>query len=456
VDDIAQESTDQDLPREGKFTLRRSPRKNSKVAKLSNVQPITMGSSMEKEASPASMETNSSQDPAAQAQNQLIAAIKQIGDNSQYERKRSQLLLEEEKGSWDASAGKRASPVQREAAEIVRKVREKERVDPKLFGNLPGEAVPVETTHDLGGRFVKNHESIAHSKLFNIAHKMPKGAHLHLHFNSELPPEDLFPIATKNVPRNMFIRSTCPLIDRLSFEDCEIVFNVLPEDTKPGDLFSADYSPDWKSPDNRAWMLWADFKQRFPIDDNIIVRPNKIGERQFPNKPLERPELWALDKMVITEHLKYTKAQTHNSMWACFNQGTRAFKGLVNYESVYRWYVGAAIDSMVLHKIMYAELRPMLMDKTIPKDDGRGSLDHKDQMQIILDVVKAKQQMFTDEGRPDAFPFGVRIIYCTPRSIPKAKMQSELEDCIKLALQFKEQNLVCGKWHSDSGSRRVC
>lgn len=58
-------------------------------------------------------------------------------------------------------------------------------------------------------------------------------------------------------------------------------------------------------------------------------------------------------------------------MWARFNQATRAFKGLLNYKSVYRSYISDAIDRMIEEKVMYAELRPMLLDKSIPGDSGR-------------------------------------------------------------------------------------
>jgi adenosine deaminase CECR1 len=97
---------------------------------------------------------------------------------------------------------------------------------------------------------------------------------------------------------------------------------------------------------------------------------------------------------------------------------------------------------MIHEKVMYAELRPMLMDKTIPSDDGQGALDHQAQMRIILDVVAAKKAELTAEGRQDAFPFGLKIIYCAPRSIPKKMMQREIDDCIDLKQRFPD--LICG------------
>ncbi|GAB7356179.1 hypothetical protein MBLNU459_g6768t1 [Dothideomycetes sp. NU459] len=79
----------------------------------------------------------------------------------------------------------------------------------------------------------------------------------------------------------------------------------------------------------------------------------------------------------------------------------------------------------------------MLMDKTIPSDSGRRLLDQFDQMRIVREVVDIKQRRWGDK-----FPFGIRVIYCAPRSISLKKMQIELVDCIKLKIEFPE--LICG------------
>lgn len=311
------------------------------------------------------------------------------------------------------------------------RIREHERDDRELFGNLPSEAVPLETSRDMGGRFLVNKARIDKSKVFDMARHAPKGTHLHLHFNSELRAEALFPHA-RRLGETMYVRTTRPLDNRPAYDRAEIVFNVMPKETPSTNIFSSDYNPDWKSNTNNAWMRWSDFRAGFPADTTT---------EEYP-PDLDSAERWAREKMALTVKVAYNDRQTHNGAWACFNQGTRAFKGLVNYESVYRWYIGAAIDNMIGENVMYAELRPMLLDKTIPSDDGTRLLDHKDQMNIIIEEVRRKQAELKAEGRLDKFPFGLRIIYCTPRSLPRQRMQTELEDCIKLKLQFPD--LICG------------
>lgn len=137
-------------------------------------------------------------------------------------------------------------------------------------------------------------------------------------------------------------------------------------------------------------------------------------------------------------------ADEYIRVWARFNQGTRAFKGLMNYESIYRWYIGECIESMMRENVMYAELRPMLLDKSIPSDDGTRKVDHEAQMIMIQEEYAKKRRQLEAKGQLDRFPFGFKIIYCAPRSIPKEMMKREMQDCIKLKLKFPD--LVCGRF----------
>ena len=347
-----------------------------------------------------------------------------------YETTRGELLTAERNQSWDAVARSRASESEKRAQNIILRIRESERADQSLFGNVPGEAIPGPDTRDMGGRYLVNKSRIDRSKIFEIARKVPKGCHLHIHFNTELPAEILFPHARgSQMQETMFIRSTKNLSSKENLVEAEIVFNVFPRDTPCVNIFDPSYNPD---PKGTPWMRWSDFRSMFPKDLEFEARP----------KDLDDAECWAREKMALTVKDVYSDQQTTNGVWACFNQGTRAFKGLMNYESVYRWYIGHAIDSMIRDKVMYAELRPMLMDKTIPSDDGLRQLDHKDQMNIICEEVQKKRKELEANGDIDKFPFDLKIIYCTPRSIPRPRMQTELADCIKLKLQFPD--LVCG------------
>lgn len=362
------------------------------------------------------------------------------GREEDYMKRREALLRAEQthSSSWQKQARSNASLLEVQAQQVVFKIRECERIN--LFGNLPGEAVPDdEKTRDMGGRFLRNINLIEDSKVLDIARHAPKGCHLHLHFNSQLDPTKLLLEAKELVPDTMFVRCTPrPLLTEKHFQDTEIIFNVLPADTPTGNIFAADYNPNVKAPGSSPWMKWQTFCDEFL--NQVAVLDGPLPEPESTVKSLRPAENWAREKMVITsanEHGTSLAPQTHNGAWACFNQGTRAFKGLLNYESIYTKYIGLAIDNMVEDCIMYCEMRPMLLDKCIPTDDGKGQLDHAAQMRIVCREMKVKQEQYGDR-----FPFGVKVIYCTPRSIPRERMRIELRNCLKLKQEFPD--LICG------------
>ncbi|CZT17177.1 uncharacterized protein RCC_03009 [Ramularia collo-cygni] len=384
-------------------------------------------------------------DPVQNAKATFARHVEQSKASKTYAKNRDQLLTNELKAAWDWKARSSASSKETEAGHILIKIREHERNDESLYGNIAGEAVPKSNTRDMGGRFLVNRERIEKSRLFQIAKEMPKGAHLHLHFNTALPPGQLLMYARNaNVQQTMFIRSNRPLLQPSDFShvETEIVLSVLPHDwrTERGNIFSQHYEPDWASrqPRSDCWMNFVDFRNHFPQDLQLqdADPEDRIREEGLG---LDLAERWVCEKMIVTISQAYGDRKTTNAVWACFNQGTRALKGLTNYESAYRSYVGDAIDSMISDKVMYAELRDMLFKKTITSDDGKTQLDHFQQMHIVCEEISRKREQLPNY---DVFPFGLKIIYSAPRSISRDLMQQELQNCLRLKLAFP--NLICG------------
>ncbi|KAL5114127.1 hypothetical protein ACEQ8H_007971 [Pleosporales sp. CAS-2024a] len=379
-----------------------------------------------------------------------------------YSSKHAELLQKEDEHAWDRES--RPRPTSRsqsdmdeqDAARIIRAMREYERK--VVFGNVASEAIPGAHTRDMGGQFLTNKERIDNeSELFKIAHKMPKGALLHLHFNAELHPERLLERA--RFVDNLYIRSIRPLSTIQDLNETEMVLNVLdPDQIEQGvDIFSNDYPGDannWKTDEWkwRVWMPWKkfqkDFETHFP-GEYVQSQPMDTStgatccsEPFADTIALNPAEYWLKTKMVLSEKEAYGLDQTVNGVWARFNQATRCFKGLLNYEGVYKWYIGQAIDRMIEENVMYAELRPMFLDKFIPTNDGKGQINNTAQMQLIIDGVHEKQAQLKKEKRLHKFPFGLKIIYCTPRSIPKKMMQEQMKLCIELKEAFP--HLICG------------
>ncbi|KAF2873605.1 hypothetical protein BDV95DRAFT_348410 [Massariosphaeria phaeospora] len=366
---------------------------------------------------------------------------------SSYTKIRDGLVEDERNTSWDHNVKASASASERQAAMIMSQLREFERA--KLFGSTASEDLPKPHTLDMGGQFLTNQKRIEEqSRVYRIAQEVPKGALLHLHFNAELHPERLLEYArTKG---NLYIRSTQPLQSAEDLELTEVVFNVM-DPSKVDEnvnIFDENYpgkKVNYKPKDEaykRVWMPWEEFKGKFV--GKFRGQYVQTEDEKKTKVSLEPAENWVKQKMVLSEKEAYDPTQTVNGVWARFNQATRCFKGLLNYEEAFDWYIGQAIQRMIEEKIMYAELRPMLLDPSIPGSSGKESdaLSHADQMRRIQAGVDAKKAELVDSGQGHLFPFGLKIIYCTPRSISKKMMRDELENCLALKDQFP--NLICG------------
>lgn len=225
-------------------------------------------------------------------------ALSKPGSND-YAEQRASLLSAERDTAWDEPARLRASQSEKHAAEIIKTIREDERRN--LFGNVPGETIPGPETRDMGGKFLVNLPQIEQSKIYEIAKAMPKGCHLHVHFNAEIPSELLL-VKARELPGTVFVRSSMPLVSLEDFDDAEIVFGILPDDHVSVDIFDPAYRPEWKAAGSQPWMKWRSFQDVFPEKLS-----NKSGDES-----LTPAEAWARDKIVLSNEKVNAGDQTCN------------------------------------------------------------------------------------------------------------------------------------------------
>ncbi|KKZ61633.1 hypothetical protein EMCG_03818 [[Emmonsia] crescens] len=313
------------------------------------------------------------------------------------------LQKQERELAFDAAAVAKASKSEKDAALVLQSIRTQERSRLLKSG--------------ASDQFLANAGLINHgSDLMRVAQRLPKGAQLHCHFNTVLHPSFLVSEA-RNI-KCMFIRSSLSLNTQLdNLNNAAITFSVLQDSTEGANIFDPDYEP-------LTWMRYSKFLENFP------------GGR-------EKAEEWLVNKMIISLEDAHAVGQTLEGVWDIFNRSTQMMKGLFNYESAFRNYVGKAIDSFVEDNVMYAEVRPNFFDKYIATDDGEGQLDHRAWMQIIREEVDAKIKQLDANGSRGAGRFkGLKVIYCAPRSIKNEDMTWCLNDCISLKQEFPD--LICG------------
>ena len=207
------------------------------------------------------------------------------------------LQAEERARAFDAEVIKGSSNVEDEAVGIVRKIRMRDwqRANGPSSGN-----------RTVGQHFLGNVDLINQTDLMRVAKKLPKGAHLHIHFNSCLPANFLIGEA-RNIDA-MYIRSNLPLTEPENWDAARISFMVMTphEATNPkgqdgverhvplGNCFDPRYEPN-------TWMSYKRFLRKFALP---------VPHTSTRLKGIPAAEKWLETKMQISEEEAHGTHQT--------------------------------------------------------------------------------------------------------------------------------------------------
>ncbi|KAF4959976.1 hypothetical protein FGADI_1250 [Fusarium gaditjirri] len=344
------------------------------------------------------------------------AVTQEPGVVGEYFKLRQQMVAREKALDFDHGCRMRSTPEERQADAIIQRLRSE---DEK---NVYAQAAPrtgyggQQHPRFPGDHFLSNKHLIDQTSLFRVAQHMPKGSHLHIHFNACLAPQVLLNLA-KEMDR-MFITSDIPLVSDnnfINFDRCEIQFSLLrPEKETPGDLFSQTYQP-------RQTMRFRDFLDRFP---------------GYYTKDSTNVDEWLLEKLMFHEEETHNHLQTASGAWEKFNGRTRMMKGLFNYATAYRRYTRLCLEDFMKDNISYAEIRPNFMiSNQLWSDDGTQLIDNKGIMELIIEEVINFQ---ADMKKQRRFFGGLKVIYCTPRSFAPAQIDAALTECLKFKQMWPE------------------
>jgi adenosine deaminase CECR1 len=161
----------------------------------------------------------------------------------EYDVLRQQGTLHEASLGFDFACTTKASKAEIDANKVLQELKENdiERFYAKA-GARDGYAGQKHKRY-YGDHFLSNVDIIEQTQLFALCRAMPKGAHLHIHFNANLLPSVLLDIA-KNMAR-MFIWSSTSLHQREAFDSCKLQFSIMNEaaveERGAGNLFDPKY-----------------------------------------------------------------------------------------------------------------------------------------------------------------------------------------------------------------------
>jgi adenosine deaminase CECR1 len=231
-----------------------------------------------------------------------ISETQDFVDLAAYEKARGSLHDAERARAFDAEVEATASSIERQASEIVRKIR---LYDWDNTYGQPFDANGLTGKRAAGQHFLGNVDLINKTRLLKVAKKMPKGSHLHIHLNACLPAQ--FLIRQARDIDAMYIRSTQPLTTAENIAASRISFMVMtPHEAthvKTADgaekyvSLSNLWDPEYVS---NTWMSYKEFQRRFKLrDENGETLRGTYGA-----------EAWLEKKMQIGEEEAHGTHQT--------------------------------------------------------------------------------------------------------------------------------------------------
>lgn len=233
----------------------------------------------------------------------VISGHGEFESTAAYEKARAALQVAERGLSFDAQAMSSSSQVERLASELVRRIRLYDQ-DNIYESQVDAQGHDIGTRH-AGQHFLGSVDFINRTWMMDVAKHMPKGAHLHIHFNSCLSASFLIQQA-RNIDA-MYIRSTLPLTTLENMDRSRISFMVLTlheathirdingteEHVPLGNIFDKDYI-------SNTWMSYKKFQNEFEfVDQNKQVLSKTPGA-----------ELWLERKLQFSEEEAHGAHQT--------------------------------------------------------------------------------------------------------------------------------------------------
>ncbi len=208
------------------------------------------------------------------------------GKVTEYDDLRHQGTLHESSLGFDSSCTKNATPLEVRANEVLQQLKKDDVA--RFYETAPKQRGYHGQEHPrfYGDHFLSNADIIEQTQLFALCRAMPKGAHLHIHFNANLLPDVLLGIARGM--KRMFIWSNIPLDRGEAFDLCRIQFSIMSEEAVTekgvGNPFGSNYQ-------GGCVMQFQQFRGAFPG-----------GE--------EAADTWLQSKLVFQEEEAHNLLQT--------------------------------------------------------------------------------------------------------------------------------------------------
>jgi adenosine deaminase CECR1 len=206
----------------------------------------------------------------------------------EYDDLRQKAVRHEGSLGFDFACAKNSDAIEVSANEVLQRLKESDIA--RFYETAPKKRGYRGQEHPrfYGDHFLSNVDLIEQTQLFALCRAMPKGAHLHIHFNANLLPSVLLGIA-KDMDR-MFIWSNIPLDQDDALDLCRIQFSIMGEaavqEKGIGNLLDKDYQ-------GGSVMQFQKFREAYPDGEEAAdswLQSKLVFQEEEAHNLLQTPE----------------------------------------------------------------------------------------------------------------------------------------------------------------------
>ncbi|XP_006457910.1 hypothetical protein AGABI2DRAFT_114933 [Agaricus bisporus var. bisporus H97] len=323
------------------------------------------------------------------------------GSKNEYFEERDKLIGMDRALRRDSSYIQSRSVLEKEADEILRRIRAEE-----------AESIWKEDHLDVphpfpGMEFLTGKKVIEKTRIFKIISQMPKGALLHVHMPAVVEPRTLLDLALKE--RSMYVCVPIRLTPT-NLSSTLPIFLPLPVDSRPSigaSITSSDYIPN-------TWVHIAKARETF---DRALGGPKGFDD-------------WVVGALTINASEAYKSHNTVTKIWKKFKSTFSVAVGLSSASSVLHEYFRAFFVASINDGISYVELRiDPVFAKGILGEDGKRYLTQREVVLMFGESIREVKQELKKEGCEDKF-LGARLIYCSVKKVAPKDLYVAFEDSI--------------------------
>ena len=212
----------------------------------------------------------------------------------EYQALRHKAIRNEASMGFEFACAEKATAAEKSADKILQRIKE---LDMSVYRNAGPRTDSLGQRHPrfYGDHFLSNVELIEKTRLFSLCKAMPKGAHLHIHFNANLHPGFLLSVATKM--DRMYIWSSTALTGKAALDHCRIQFSILSESSLneknaagPANLFKPEYNSYPNRDGGAGWMSFKLFRAAFPKSSGNVdnwLQSKLVFHEEETHNPLQ-------------------------------------------------------------------------------------------------------------------------------------------------------------------------